>query len=95
MHIPGMQILDILIIEMYLAFGYIKFRLQSSRHHSRTGAFSFSTACGTFFSDYGSYGAISKFPYAPAGLTTMGGYVWWKLVTCCDHSYLIRVEGRD
>lgn len=51
--------------------------------------------CGAFFSDTGSQGAISKFPYAPAELSTMGGYVWWKLVTCCDHTYLIRVEGRD
>ncbi len=51
--------------------------------------------CNRLFSGYGSSGAISKFPYAPTGLTTLGGYVWWKIVHCCGQKYLIRVTGRD
>jgi hypothetical protein len=51
--------------------------------------------CGkTLIAAASSVNAISKFPYAPTGCTTLGGYVWWKIVGCCDKKYLIKNEGR-
>lgn len=51
--------------------------------------------CGkTLMAAASSANAISKFPYAPTGCTTLGGYVWWKIVSCCGKQYLVKNEGR-
>ncbi len=52
--------------------------------------------CGrVFLESAGSGGAISKFLYAPKGCTTLGGHVWWTIVSCCNRKFLIQNTGRS